>query len=355
MEKAYLTLANGRTFEGARVGSRRDSKGEIVFTTSVVGYVETITDPCCAGHIVVQTFPLIGCYGVMKDDCVGRPVLAGYVVRELCGEPSNFRSEGTVESFLLENDIPGVSGVDTREIARIIRENGTMPAAITSEPIDATSLRGYAARGLVAAASCREKSVVPAEGEKKFSVTLVDFGDHRAMLHELTSCGAEVTIVPFDTSADEILASHPDGVVLSNGPGDPADLPQCAAQIARVIGRVPTYGVSLGHQLAAIAMGGKTKKMKFGHRGSSQPVRARGGERTFITSQYHGYVVDASSLAGVGEEIFTNANDGTNEGMEYRGKRCFTTQFMPERCEGATNTGFLFDRFIRMMGGEIDA
>lgn len=353
MSKAYLVLSNGKIFEGERIGAQTDAIGEIVFTTGMVGYLETLTDPSYAGQIVIQTFPLIGNYGVISPDFEGKSALRGYVVRELCAQPSNFRSEGALEQYLKENGIPGICGVDTRELTRIIREEGVMNAAICSSvPQMLDAIQAYRVSGVVAAVSCREKTVYPAEGQRRFSVTLIDYGAKRNIVRSLCARCCEVTVVPQDTPAEKILAAAPDGVMLSNGPGDPEENVQCIAELKKIIGKVPVFGICLGHQLTALAMGGRTVKLKYGHRGANQPARVSDGSRTFITSQNHGYAVVAESLAGVGRETFVNANDGSCEGMEYPELRCFTVQFHPEACAGPRDTAFLFDRFIAMMEGE---
>lgn len=351
-KRAYLVLSNGQVFSGHSFGAEAEAVGEVVFTTGMVGYIETLTDPSYAGQIVTQTFPLIGNYGIIPDDFEGVPALAGYVVREVCGEPSNFRSEGTVDAFLKERGIPGLYGVDTREITRILREEGVMAGIITSDPkYDVSKLAGFAIRGAVERVTCAHKTVVLADGEKRHSVTLIDYGEKRNIVRNLTARGCEVTIVPAHTTADEILASEPDGVMLSNGPGDPAENTSCIEEIKHLIGKVPLFGICLGHQLTALAMGGETTKLKYGHRGANQPVHDMRGTRTYITSQNHGYAVVASSVEGRGVEIFRNSNDGSNEGIEYEDQMCFTVQFHPEACAGPMDTTFLFDKFVAMMGG----
>ena len=352
MKKGYLVLSNGLVFEGERIGAEQTAIGELVFTTGMVGYLETLTDPSYAGQIVMQTFPLIGNYGVIEPDFEGKPALKGYVVRELCDTPSNFRSEYELDRYLKEQGIPGLCNVDTRQITRIIREEGVMNAVICDEiPEDLTAVKEFAVKGVVKAVSCAEKHVIPAAGEKKYNVTLIDYGAKNNIPGCLSRRGCEVTVVPQSTTAEEILAAHPDGIMLSNGPGDPAENTFCIEQIRKLIGKVPVFGICLGHQLTALAMGGRTIKLKYGHRGANQPVKECKGVRTFITSQNHGYAVVAESLNGVGEQLYINANDKSCEGMEYPGKRCFTVQFHPEACAGPQDTEFLFDRFIAMMGG----
>ncbi len=353
MERAYLVLGNGAVFEGGRIGAAGDGLGELVFTTGTVGYLETLTDPSYAGQIVMQTFPMIGNYGVIPADFEGKCAARGYVVRELCDAPSNFRSEYDLDTFLKNEGVPGVCGVDTRELTRILREEGVMNAMICSAvPDNLSALRDYAVTGAVAQVSQREKTVCPAQGDERWRVALIDYGAKGNIIRCLQRRGCTVTIVPHDTSAEDILALAPDGVMLSNGPGDPAENTYEIAQIAKLVGVVPVFGICLGHQLTALALGGKTVKLKYGHRGANQPVREVGGSRTYITTQNHGYAVLSDSLSLVGRELYVNANDGSCEGMEYPGKRCFTVQFHPEACAGPQDMEFLFDRFVAMMGGE---
>lgn len=356
MKKAYLVLSNGAVFEGTRIGAEGNSIGELVFTTGMVGYLETLTDPSYAGQIVVQTFPLIGNYGVIEEDFEGKSAVKGYIVRECCENPSNFRCQYALDEFLKKNGICGLCGIDTRELTRILREEGVMNAAICDEvPSDLQALRSFAVKGVVEQVSRREKAVYPASGEARLRVTLIDYGAKQNIIRSLTSRGCEVTVVPQSTPAEEILAARPDGVMLSNGPGDPADNEYCIEQIRKLVGALPVFGICLGHQLTALAMGGKTVKLKYGHRGANQPVRETGGNRTYITSQNHGYAVVAESLKDKAVLTFANANDGSCEGLSYPGKQCFTVQFHPEACAGPHDTGFLFDRFITMMEGNSHA
>ncbi len=355
MKNAYLILSDGTVYEGRQIGKAGEageSVGELVFTTGMVGYLETLTDASYAGQIVVQTFPLIGNYGVIPPDFEGTCAVKGYVVRELCDSPSNFRSEGALDDFLKERGVCGVCGVDTRQITRQIRENGVMNAIISPTPdVDLAAVRTYAVRNAVASVSRRETAVYPADGggKPRFRVALLDYGAKRNIVRSLTARGCEVTVYPFDTPAETLLQSAPDGVMLSNGPGDPAENVACIAELRKLLGKLPVFGICLGHQLAALAMGGKTVKLPYGHRGANQPVREVGGNRTYITSQNHGYAVLRESLAGVAEETYVNANDGSCEGLRYPGMRCFTVQFHPEAAAGPRDTSFLFDRFLSMM------
>ena len=353
MDKAYLVLENGTVFQGRAFGAPTDcAVGELVFTTGVVGYIETLTDPSYAGQIITQTYPLIGNYGIIPEDFEGDTTARGYVVREWCDSPSNFRSQGNIDAFLKERGIPGICGIDTRQLTRILREEGVMNAAICHEiPADLAPIRAYSVAGVVAACSCRERSVHPAEGPAKYRVALMDYGAKHNIIRELNARGCEVTVLPHDTTAEEVLALRPDGVMLSNGPGDPAENVFCIGQLKKLVGKLPIFGICLGHQLLALAMGGQTTKLKYGHRGANQPVTDLVGVHTYITSQNHGYAVVSQSVAGIGRVIFENANDHTCEGVEYPDKNCFSVQFHPEACSGPLDTQFLFDRFISMMGG----
>lgn len=351
MKKGYLILQDGQVFEGVRFGAETDTVGELVFTTGMCGYVETLTDPSYAGQIVMQTYPLIGNYGIIREDFEGACCVKGYVVREYCDTPSNFRTDCDLDTYLKEQDVPGLCGVDTRELTRIIREHGVMNAAICDEiPADLTPIETYAVTGVVEAVSCKEPSVHPAEGEERFRVSLLDYGAKRNIVRELQKRGCTVTVLPASTSAEEILTAGPDGVMLSNGPGDPAENVYQIEQIRKLLGKVPMFGICLGHQLTALAAGGSTYKLKYGHRGVNQPVRDVEGVRTYITSQNHGYAVDSDTVK-LGKVRFANANDGTCEGIDYPELKAFTVQFHPEACTGPKDTSFLFDRFVELMKG----
>lgn len=351
MKKGYLILQDGQVFEGVRFGAETDTVGELVFTTGMCGYVETLTDPSYAGQIVMQTYPLIGNYGIIREDFEGACCVKGYVVREYCDTPSNFRTDCDLDTYLKEQGVPGLCGVDTRELTRIIREHGVMNAAICDEiPADLTPIKTYAITGVVEAVSCKEPDRYPAEGEECFRVSLIDYGAKRNIVRELQKRGCTVTVLPASTSAEEILAAGPDGVMLSNGPGDPAENTYQIEQIRKLLGKVPMFGICLGHQLTALAAGGSTYKLKYGHRGVNQPVRDVEGVRTYITSQNHGYAVDGDTVK-LGKVRFVNANDGTCEGIDYPELKAFTVQFHPEACTGPKDTSFLFDRFVDLMKG----
>ena len=351
MKKGYLILQDGQVFEGVRFGAETDTVGELVFTTGMCGYVETLTDPSYAGQIVMQTYPLIGNYGIIREDFEGACCVKGYVVREYCDTPSNFRTDCDLDAYLKEQGVPGLCGVDTRELTRIIREHGVMNAAICDEiPADLTPVASYAITGVVEAVSCKEPDRYPAEGEECFRVSLLDYGAKRNIVRELQKRGCTVTVLPASTSAEEILAAGPDGVMLSNGPGDPAENTYQIEQIRKLLGKVPMFGICLGHQLTALAAGGSTYKLKYGHRGVNQPVRDLNGVRTYITSQNHGYAVDGDTVK-LGKVRFVNANDGTCEGIDYPELKAFTVQFHPEACTGPKDTSFLFDQFVELMKG----
>ena len=351
MKKGYLILQDGQVFEGVRFGAETDTVGELVFTTGMCGYVETLTDPSYAGQIVMQTYPLIGNYGIIREDFEGACCVKGYVVREYCDTPSNFRTDCDLDTYLKEQGVPGLFGVDTRELTRIIREHGVMNAAICDAiPADLTPIKTYAITGVVEAVSCKEPDRYQAEGEERFRVSLLDYGAKRNIVRELQKRGCTVTVLPASTSAEEILAAGPDGVMLSNGPGDPAENTYQIEQIRKLLGKVPMFGICLGHQLTALAAGGSTYKLKYGHRGVNQPVRDLNGVRTYITSQNHGYAVDSDTVK-LGKVRFANANDGTCEGIDYPELKAFTVQFHPEACTGPKDTSFLFDRFVELMKG----
>ena len=299
----------------------------------------------------MQTYPLIGNYGIIREDFEGACCVKGYVVREWCDAPSNFRTDCDLDTYLKEQNVPGLYGVDTRELTRIIREHGVMNAAICDEvPADLTPVETYAVVGVVEAVTCKEPTVHPAVGEEQFKVSLLDYGAKNNIIRELQKRGCTVTVLPATTSAEDILTSDPDGVMLSNGPGDPAENVDQLEQIKTHLRTLPNFGICLGHQLTALAAGGKTYKLKYGHRGVNQPVRDVNGVRTFITSQNHGYAVDSDSIQ-TGRLSFANANDGTCEGIDYPDLKAFTVQFHPEACTGPKDTSFLFDRFVELMKG----
>lgn len=354
--KAFLILEDGTVFEGTSIGSTKEVISEIVFNTSMTGYLEVLTDPSYAGQAVVMTYPLIGNYGICFEDMESaRPWPDGYIVRELSRIPSNFRSEDTIQHFLEKHDIPGISGIDTRALTKILREKGTMNGMITThvyadlaEPI--SRMKEYHVTGVVKATSCKEIEVLPGEGKR---VALLDLGAKNNIARSLNERGCEVTVYPCTTTAEDILAANPDGIMLSNGPGDPKENVEIIAEIRKLYeSEVPIFAICLGHQLMALATGGDTYKLKYGHRGGNHPVKDLETGRAYISSQNHGYAVNPDSLdSDIAVPAFTNVNDGTNEGLKYTGKNIFTVQYHPEACPGPQDSGYLFDRFLKMMGG----
>ncbi len=346
--KAYLMLQNGKQFVGYRFGAEGDVTGELVFTTGMTGYAETLTDPSYYGQIVAQTFPLIGNYGVTPDGESAKPWVSAYIVREKCDSPSNFRCEKTIDEYLKENGIIGLYGIDTRELTKIVREAGVMNASITSKPLDELSgIYSYFIRNAVKSVTCAEVEYFGnPEGLK---VAVWDFGAKDNIVRELVKRGCYCVKVPSFYTAEQILELNPDGLMLTNGPGDPAENIEIIENIKKLAGKLPVFGICLGHQLFALAMGGKTKKMKYGHRGANQPVKNVETGRVYISSQNHGYEVISSSLRGVGNLSYINANDGTCEGFDYPELNAYTVQFHPEACGGPQDAEFLFDRFINNM------
>ena len=359
--KATLILSNGAVFQGESIGACGDRVCEMVFNTSMTGYQEILTDPSYAGQGIVMSYPLIGNYGVNHEDNEsGRPWAEAFVVRHLSPRGSNFRCEGTLDDYLKAHDIVGIQGVDTRALTKILRSQGTMNGMITcAEHFNVNEvmerLSAYRVEGTVERVTRPEKEACPpTEGKARYRVALMDFGVKQNMIECLRRRGCEVTVYPAHTSAEEILAGGFDGVMLSNGPGDPADNTAIIAEIKKLYGSdLPIFAVCLGHQLLALATGATTHKMTFGHRGGNHPVRDLEAGRCFITSQNHGYVVDADSVdPAVAEVSHVNVNDNTVEGLRYKRPRCFTVQFHPEASPGPEDTEYLFDRFIENMGGD---
>lgn len=352
--KAYLILEDGTVFAGKSIGSTREVISEIVFNTSMTGYLEVLTDPSYAGQAVVMTYPLIGNYGICYEDMESeRAWPDGYIVRELSRIPSNFRSQGTIQDFLLKYDIPGICGIDTRALTKILREKGTMNGMITTNENYCLEeilprLREYTTGKVVEKVTCKEKYVLEGDGPK---VALMDFGAKKNIARSLNQRGCQVTVYPALTSAEEIIADAPDGIMLSNGPGDPKECVSIIEEIKKLYQTdIPIFAICLGHQLMALANGADTYKMKYGHRGGNHPVKDLLTGKVYISSQNHGYVVDTEKLdPSVAVPAFTNVNDGTNEGLAYTGKNIFTVQFHPEACPGPLDSGYLFDRFMNMM------
>lgn len=390
--KAFLILEDGAVFEGIHIGAHREIISEIVFNTSMAGYLEVLTDPSYAGQAVCMTYPLIGNYGICLEDMESRKAWPdGFIVRELSRMPSNFRQDITIQEFLEQQDIPGIAGIDTRALTKILREKGTMNGMITEnehyniEEI-LPRLKAYTTGKVVEKVTCTQIFEVkgsenmedngPISGSASFDkaayesgrrekrptlvrklngkgkkVVLLDLGAKDNIAKSLAARGCDVTIYPALSSAEEILASKPDGIMLSNGPGDPKECAPIIQEIRKLYeSDTPIFAICLGHQLMALAAGADTHKMKYGHRGGNHPVKDLTTGRVYISSQNHGYVVDTDNLAeSIAVPAFINVNDSTNEGLSYTGKNIFTVQFHPEACPGPQDSGYLFDRFIEMM------
>ncbi|MEE4252668.1 MAG: glutamine-hydrolyzing carbamoyl-phosphate synthase small subunit [Desulfuromusa sp.] len=368
--KAVLALADGKVFCGKALGAIGEVTGEVVFNTSMTGYQEILTDPSYHGEIVTMTYPQIGNYGINPEDVEsGRPFLSGFVVKESCPFPSNFRSQMSLDAYLKDNNIVSIEGIDTRALVRHIRTVGAQTGIISSIDTDPESLVEKArqapsivGRDLVKEVTCKEP-YHSSEGlwalgtgyasaddiDAIYKVVAYDFGIKRNILRNLTSLGCDVTVVPATTSAAEVLAMNPDGVFLSNGPGDPEPLHYAQDNIRQLLGKIPVFGICLGHQLLAIASGGKTYKLKFGHRGGNQPVLDYKRQRVEITSQNHGFAVDAKSLEGQVKVTHINLNDKTVEGIQLLSSPAFSVQYHPEASPGPHDAQYLFERFIDMM------
>ncbi|MCI9463411.1 MAG: carbamoyl phosphate synthase small subunit [Lachnospiraceae bacterium] len=390
--KAFLILEDGTVFTGKHIGAQKEIISEIVFNTSMAGYLEVLTDPSYAGQAVCMTYPLIGNYGICRDDMESKkPWPDGFIVRELSRIPSNFRCNMTIQEFLAENGVPGIAGIDTRALTKILREKGTMNGMITTnEAYDLNEilpkLKAYTTGKVVEIVTCKDKYELkgvkdiaengPISGSSHFDakayagnvpekkpsmvrsingqglkVALLDFGAKDNIAKSLAARGCDVTVYPALTKAEEIIAAKPDGIMLSNGPGDPKECVSVIAEIKKLYDTdIPIFAICLGHQLMALATGADTFKMKYGHRGGNHPVKDLSSGRVYISSQNHGYVVDMDKLdPQVAVPAFVNVNDGTNEGLAYTGKNIFTVQFHPEACPGPQDSGYLFDRFIEMM------
>lgn len=358
--KATLILQNGMRFCGESIGATADATFELVFNTSMTGYQEILTDPSYAGQGIVMSYPLIGNYGVNSEDNESaRPWASALIVRHLSERGSNFRCEGGLNDYLKQNHITGIEGVDTRALTRILRSEGVMNGMITCaedfcmEKVQET-LKAYNVSGTVERVTRREKEHISAEGAALAKVALMDFGVKENMIRCLTKRGCDVTVFPAHTAAEEILTGGFDGVMLSNGPGDPADCKEIICEVQKLYNaEIPMFAVCLGHQLLALANGAKTEKLRFGHRGGNHPVKDLAANRVFMTSQNHGYVVVGESLnPAVARVSHVNVNDKTVEGIAYVRANCFTVQFHPEASPGPMDTEYLFDKFVKMMGGE---
>ena len=393
--KAFLILEDGTVFTGTSFGAAKEVISEIVFNTSMAGYPEVLTDPSYAGQAVCMTYPLIGNYGVCLEDMESvRPWPDALIVRETCHVPSNFRSDESLDAFMKKYDIPGISGIDTRALTKLLREIGTMNGMVTTDEhydlqIILPQLKKYTCGKVVEKVTCKEKYMVPGakdlsengpisghaffdsneyekyqDGDKSckekrpslvrnlngqgLKIGLLDVGLKENIVRSLSMRGCDVTVYPAWTPAAEILADQPDGIMISNGPGDPKECTSIIAEVRKLYeSNVPIFAICLGHQLMALATGSDTFKLKYGHRGGNHPVKDLTTGRVYISSQNHGYAVDESSVnPAIAEPLFVNVNDGTNEGLVYKGKNIFTVQFHPEACPGPQDSGFLFDRFI---------
>ncbi len=354
--KRYLVLENGKVFEGEAFGAQKEAIAEIVFTTAMTGYIETLTDQSYKGQAVLQTFPLMGNYGIISQDREGERVGASaYIVNEECEQPSNFRCETTLDSFLKNEGIPGLKGIDTRALTKILRDKGTMNGMITDDlqNADIEKIRSYRIVKPVDEVSVKEETVYEAEGEKLCRVALFDYGIKKNIIRCLTKRGCEVTLLPHDTPASRVRELAPDGLFLSNGPGDPTDNVSEIETLRDLMNdSIPTMGICLGHQLLALAHGFKTIKLKYGHRGANHPVKDTDTGKIYITSQNHGYAVTDDSIdPSVARSWFVNVNDMTNEGIEYINEPSLSVQFHPEASGGPKDSEELFDMFIDLMNG----
>ena len=358
-KEAFLILSDGTVFEGRSIGAEGCTIGEVVFTTGMTGYIETLTDPSYYGQIVTQTFPLIGNYGVINEDFESKKSsVKGYIVRELCDLPSNFRCEGTLDSFLAKEKIVGICGIDTRALTKRLRESGVMNGMIVSgnkpEVTEKllSEIKSYKIENAVKSVQNLNNINEGKAPRNAPHVVLFDFGAKANIQRELEKRGCRLTVVPYDTSAEKVISLNPDGIMLSNGPGDPAENVGVISEIKKLCdyGKIPIFGICLGHQMLALARGAKTSKLKYGHRGGNHPCKDLASGRVYITSQNHGYAVEVSSLPENARLSFINVNDETCEGVDYTDIPAFSVQFHPEACGGPHDTNFLFDKFLKLMG-----
>ena len=357
VKKAYLLLADGTLFEGTAVGYEGQSIGEVVFNTGMAGYQEVLTDPSYYGQVVTMTYPLIGNYGINFDDYESRKSwVSGFIMREMCEYPSNWRCKVTLDEYLKAQKVVGLAGIDTRRLTRKLRGEGVMNGVIYTEgfePDEQTiaEMKAYVVKDAVKTVTCDENIVYPADGETKYRIALFDYGVKYNIERELCKRGCEVTVVPAYTKPEDVVGKY-DGVMLSNGPGDPAENVEIVANLKELLkSDMPIFGICLGHQLLALANGFKTEKLKYGHRGTNQPVQNLETGRVYIYSQNHGYAVVSSTIdPEIADEYFNNVNDRTCEGVRYKKIPAFSVQFHPEACGGPRDTAFLFDKFFEMMG-----
>lgn len=354
--KRQLILEDGSVFIGEAFGSEKRTLGEVVFNTGMTGYQEILSDPSYCGQIVTLTYPLIGNYGINRDDFESiTPAISGFIVKEVADFPSNWRNQISLNDYFQSKNIPGIAGIDTRKLTRIIRQHGTLKGAIChiEENVQAvlhqlrtTPLRSDQVKQV------STKTAYPSPGRGK-RVVLVDFGMKHGILRELNNRNCDVLVVPYNVTAEEILALNPDGIMLSNGPGDPKDVPEAIEMIKGILGKVPMFGICLGHQLFALACGANTEKMKFGHRGSNHPVKDLRTGKVAITSQNHGYTVEENSIGSTRLEVTHIAlNDGTIEGLKHKDVPAFTVQYHPEASPGPEDANYLFDQFMSLLESE---
>ena len=372
--EAILALADGRIFKGKSIGAEGEVEAEIVFNTSMSGYQEILTDPSYCGQMVVMTYPLIGNYGVNPEDFESnRPFLSGFIVKELCGRPSNWRSNETLDSFLKRYGIVGIQGIDTRALTRHIREAGAQQAVISTTNSSEKSLiekakasPGLEGRDLVKEVTCDSpyqweegvwdlrRGYLPASDsneKNKYKVVAYDLGIKRNILRKLTQSGCDVHVVPASTTAESVLALKPDGIFLSNGPGDPAGVPYVAENIKKLAGEAPIFGICLGHQIISRSLGAHTYKLRFGHHGGNQPVIDLRTNKVEITSQNHVFAVEEKSINPDTEVISINLNDKTVEGIRHKKQSIMSVQYHPEASPGPHDSSYLFQNFIDMMKG----
>lgn len=356
-KNAKLILSDGTKFEGKSLGKKGTTIGEIVFTTSMTGYLETLTDPSYYGQIVMQTFPLIGNYGVNFSDAEGeKPKLFGYIVKECCKTPSNFRCEESLEKWLVENNIIAIKEIDTRKLTKLIRENGVLNGAITTEKIEneeefLNKIRNFKIKDAIKNCSTKKIKVLTGNEEKTNIICVLDFGVKKNIVNNLKKRAKKVILMPHNTRKKEIEEINPDGIVLSNGPGDPAENFEIIENLKEIVAlKIPIFGICLGHQLLALANGAKTKKLKYGHRGANQPVLDVSLNKILITSQNHGFsVLNSSVNEKIAKISHINLNDGSCEGLKYLNTPAFTVQFHPEAAAGPLDSNFLFDEFFSLI------